>query len=34
MGASTRDLEKIAKFLHPQHLRVHKVQFFLSASRV
>ena len=34
MGASTGDLGKIAKFLHPQHLRVHKVQFSLSARRV
>ena len=33
-GASARELGKIAKFLYPHHLRVHKVQIFLPASRV
>ena len=33
-SASVRELGKIIKLLHPHHLRVHKVLFFLPTSRV
>ena len=34
-SASAREIGKIAKFLNPHHLRVHKVQnIFLPASKV